>query len=235
LKDRRTNLGKTLRRVYQILDDVLGPQHWWPGNTPFEVIVGAILTQSTAWSNVEKAIRNLRRENALSMKALHRMNEHRLAKLIRPSGYFRQKAKKLKNFLALLSRYSSLRKMMMEPAKALRAELLAVKGIGPETADSILLYAAARPVFVVDAYTRRILSRHGWITEETLYDEVQDLFHRHLPPNAALFNQYHALLVRVGKDFCWRTKPQCAVCPLEPMLPAGKRHTQHPAKIRGGG
>jgi endonuclease III related protein len=212
-----------LLKAYQLLDEVLGPQHWWPGDTSFEVIVGAILTQSTAWTNVEKAIGNLSREGLLTPRTLSRVGLRKLAALIHSSGYFNQKAKRLKNFLAYLSRYATLDRMFEEPTETLREELLAIKGLGPETADSILLYAAGRPVFVVDAYTRRILSRHGWSDEKAAYGEIQDLFYSQLPRDVRLFNQYHALLVNVGKNYCKRREPRCSECPLQSMLPKGRK------------
>ena len=218
-KTTREKPREILNRVFRILDHALGPQHWWPGETPFEVIVGAILTQSTAWSNVEKAIENLKKARSLSPHAMARMKVPALARLIRPSGYFNQKAKKLKAFLDYWSRYGSLKKMFARPTPVLREELLALHGIGPETADSILLYAAGRPVVVVDAYTRRIFSRHGWIEESADYQEMQSLFHSHLKADAPMFNQYHALLVNVGKYYCRRQNPLCRQCPLEPLLP----------------
>jgi endonuclease-3 related protein len=201
------------------LDGALGPQHWWPGESVFEIIVGAILTQSTAWTNVEKAIANLKRARILSARAMARLRLKTLAEHIRPSGYFNQKALRLKVFLAFLGGYGSLRSMLREPTEALRQKLLSLHGVGPETADSILLYAARRPIFVVDAYTRRILTRHGWIHEHASYEEIQRLFHSRLPSNTPMFNQYHALLVNVGKNFCRRREPRCRQCPLEPMLP----------------
>ncbi len=211
----------TLERAYRILDRALGPQHWWPGETAFEVIVGAILTQSTAWTNVEKAIANLKAHRLLSPQGLSQVKTPRLARLIRPSGYFNQKARRLKNFSTFLKRFGSLEKMFARPTAHLREELLALNGIGPETADSILLYAGGHPVFVVDAYTRRILFRHGWISETAGYDDIQTFFHSSLPRKADLFNQYHALLVQVGKSYCRRQQPLCRECPLAPMLPAG--------------
>jgi len=193
----------------------LGPQGWWPGRTRFEVIVGAILTQNTAWSNVARAIANLRRAKALTPQALMELPTPRLARLIRPSGYYRTKARRVKQFIRFLhDRYGlNLARMLAEEPSTLRPALLAVPGIGPETADSILLYAGGIPIFVVDAYTRRILGRHGLIRAGATYDAVQSLLMRHLPPEASLYNEYHALLVAVGKDFC-RPVPRCQGCPL---------------------
>jgi endonuclease-3 related protein len=209
-----------LHLFYDKLRADLGPQNWWPARTPFEVIVGAILTQNTAWVNVERAIANLRRERLLTPAALQRVPLAKLARLVRPSGYFRQKAKKLKAFVRFLrERFGgSLVRMFRTPTAELREMLLAVHGIGPETADSILLYAGQHPVFVVDAYTKRVLARHGLVGEKAGYEEVRALFERKLPRDAQLYNEYHALLVQVGKNWCRPREPQCAACPLGPFL-----------------
>lgn len=206
-----------LMEVYDAMFDAVGPRGWWPGRTRFEVIVGAILTQNTAWGNVERAIRNLRRERALNPKAMLEMSEERLAELVVPAGYFRVKARRLKNFIRFLdSNYGcSLNHLFRLPAAALREELLGVNGVGPETADSIVLYAAGRPVFVIDAYTRRVFSRHGWCAPDAAYDELQALFADRLPADAQLFNEYHALLVYVGNNYCRPRAPLCSECPLE--------------------
>lgn len=207
--------GGTALGIYRTLHRRFGPQGWWPGETPFEVIVGAILTQNTAWGNVERAILNLKGARALSARGLARLPRARLARLIRPSGYFNQKAIKLKAFIRFLDREygGSLAGMGREPTAALREKLLAVHGIGPETADSILLYAFARPVFVVDAYTLRVLSRHGLVAPGARYDEVQRHLTARVPKSVRLYNEYHALFVRVGKEHC-RKKPRCGECPL---------------------
>lgn len=201
--------------MYRAMLAALGPQGWWPGRTRFEVIVGAILTQNTAWSNVARAVANLRRAGVLTPQGLAALPLPRLARLIRPSGYYRTKAKRVKQFIRFLrDRYGlQLTRMFAERPSALRQALLTVPGVGPETADSILLYAGKIPSFVVDAYTRRILGRHGLIRPDARYEAIQSLFMRHLPPEAPLFNEYHALLVAVGKDFC-RPVPRCAGCPL---------------------
>ncbi len=205
---------KLLLEIYGRLYGHFGPRHWWPADTPFEVIVGAILTQNASWKNAEKAIANLKRENMLSPKALDRIRERRLASIIRPSGFYNVKSKRLKNFVGFLfSRYNSTKEMLSRPSGALRKELLEVKGLGPETVDSILLYAAGKPVFVVDAYTKRIFSRHGLIDEDIGYEGLQRLFTDNLPRRVRLFNEYHALIVETGKDFC-RRKPLCGKCPL---------------------
>lgn len=209
-----------LRKFYDVLLAVYGPQDWWPGRTRFEIIVGAILTQNTSWSNVERAIKALRREQLLSPHAVAKTSQEKLAVLIRPSGYFRQKARKLKVFAGFLqSKYGgSLRKLFARPTTLLREELLAVHGIGPETADSILLYAGNHAVFVVDAYTRRILERHGLVHQRNTYEEVRGLFENSLPPDVRLFNEFHALIVYVGKNFCRPKIPLCSACPLNCFL-----------------
>ncbi|MDY0169981.1 MAG: endonuclease III domain-containing protein [Thermoguttaceae bacterium] len=209
--------------VYQRLFEVLGPQHWWPGETPFEVMVGAVLTQNTNWQNVEKAIRNLREADLLEPAALYAVPVEELEELLRPAGYFRVKARRLRSLLAfLMDRYGgSLDAMFATGVATLREELLALNGIGPETADSILLYAGGMPVFVVDAYTHRILSRHGWIELEADYHQIQDVLQSSLPDDPALFNEFHALLVYIGKHYCRKRAPQCQDCPLRDMLPEG--------------
>lgn len=214
-RGRRRRLRRRLLALYRALWGAFGPQHWWPGRTTFEVVVGAILTQNTAWANVERAIANLRAAGALSPRALRDRPLGELARLIRPSGYFNIKAHRLRAFIDhLFTRHGGdLRRMLRHPSDRLRAELLAIPGIGPETADSILLYAANRPVFVVDAYTRRILARHRLVSPAIDYHALQALFAGHLPHDPRLFNEYHALLVRVGKEFC-RARPRCEACPL---------------------
>ncbi len=211
-----------LQEYYHALFQALGPQNWWPARTPFEVIVGAILTQNTAWSNVEKTIANLRRERLLAPTALEGVTHAKLARLIRSSGYFRQKAKKLRAFVKFLrSEYGgSLKRMFRTPTEQLREKLLGVHGIGPETADSILLYAGRHPVFVVDAYTRRILSRHGLASERAGYEELRALFEKTLPPDVQLYNEFHGLIVMTGKHWCRTKNPRCQECPLQRFLPA---------------
>jgi endonuclease-3 related protein len=234
-------LNGILLDIYRELYKRFGPQHWWPADEPFEVIVGAILTQSTAWTNVEKAIANLKTARALYPAALRNIPEEKLAALIRPSGYYNVKARKLKAFAEWFGRQygDSLQKMFSGDISLLREELLGVYGIGEETADSILLYAGNKPIFVIDAYTRRIIDRVGpglqkntffksrikrgrgdssnWIPAFAGmtggYGAYQHLFMSNLPADAQLFNEYHALLVRLGKDFC-RKKPVCAGCCL---------------------
>jgi endonuclease III related protein len=209
-----------LQPYYDTLFAHLGPQNWWPARTPFEVIVGAILTQNTSWTNVERAIANLRRERLLTAAAIERVPFARLASLIRSSGYFRQKAKKLKAFARFLrDEYSgSLARMFHTPTAPLREKLLAVHGIGPETADSILLYAGKKDVFVVDAYTKRIFSRHGFAPEDVPYEELRGLIESALPRDVSRYNEFHALLVMAGKNWCRPRDPRCAECPLHPFL-----------------
>jgi len=221
-----------LLKIYRQLLNSFGSQGWWPVTPPghnipvydkgprtsrqqLEVIFGAILTQNTAWKNVEKAITSLNSEELIDSKKILRMRKNRLAQLIKPSGYYNQKAIKLKEFCShLKKRYNHNLKLMLEkPLKQLRKELLSVHGIGPETADSILLYAAGKPSFVIDAYTRRILSRYGLCSNNASYDELKLLFESRLKKDARLFNEYHALLVKLGKDCCNAT-PNCHVCPL---------------------
>ena len=208
----------TLTAVYERLLAAFGPQKWWPAQTRFEVIVGAILTQNTNWGNVEKALNNLKRKKLLSPQALRGISPQKLALLIRPAGYFNVKAKRLKNFISFLfNEYDGhLKKMMREDCRLLRQKLLDVNGIGPETADSILLYAFDKPVFVVDAYTKRILYRHNIIAPDADYDTIQEMFMTFLRGDARMFNEYHALIVRLGKDFC-RPKPLCGQCALNDL------------------
>lgn len=205
--------------IYRLLLDAFGPQHWWPGETPFEIALGAILTQNTSWSNVERAIANLQAAGLLDANRLHALDMDQLETLIRPAGYFRVKAKRLRNFTTwLCDRYEGdMQNLDPIATGRLREELLAVSGIGPETADSILLYALNRPVFVVDTYTARVMVRHGLLAPEELdYSRLQDLFASSLEPDATLFNEFHALLVRAGKDYC-KPRPKCDPCPLAPL------------------
>ncbi len=208
--------SERLTQIYELLLDAFGAQGWWPGETQIEVIVGAILTQNTNWGNVEKAIGNLKRADMLTAEGLYRLEVGRLAELIRPAGYYNIKAKRLKSFLNwLFENYDGRPENLQDvDTDRLRAELLAVNGIGRETADSILLYALDKPVFVVDAYTARVVFRHGLIEAEADYEQLRDLFESSLPRDVQLFNEYHALLVRVGKEFC-RPRAKCAGCPLE--------------------
>jgi len=198
-------------RIYRLLFDAYGAQHWWPADTSFEMMLGAILTQNTAWTNVEKAIANLKRADALDAQAILKMDEAQLRELIRPSGFFNQKAARLKIFSDFYLEHGGLEglRQMDKP----RAALLALHGIGPETADSMLLYALDEPVFVIDAYTRRIFARLGLTTPDVSYHELQNLFHAQLPMEVPLFNDYHALIVQHAKQHC-RVRPRCDGCPL---------------------
>lgn len=210
-------MRRELNLIYKKLYSRFGPQYWWPAQTPFEVMAGAILTQNTNWLNVEKAIDNLKKYNLLAPDKLYKLPHRRLALLIRPAGYYNIKAKRLKSFLKFFIKHykNSLRSMSAQDTGSLRQQLLSIKGIGPETADSILLYALGRPVFVVDAYTKRILLRHGFIRDDAGYHEMQNLFMQNLKSGVKLFNEYHALLVKLGKDFCLKNKPKCDICPLK--------------------
>jgi endonuclease III related protein len=201
--------------MHQLLLHHFGPQKWWPGETPLEVMVGAVLTQNTNWTNVENAIRNLNAKGLLSLKALNAISTQALAEEIRPAGYFNIKAKRLKNLVRFIfERYNgSLKGLFNEAIGSLREGLLSVNGVGPETADSILLYALERPVFVVDTYTHRILLRHGMADDQMTYHELQEVFVDHLPEDLGLFNEFHALIVRAGKEYC-KKRPLCSDCPL---------------------
>ena len=219
--------------IYQRLFDAYGPQHWWPGDTPFEVIVGAILTQSIAWTNVEKAIAALKANGLLTPRGLRDAPLADLASLLYPTGYYNAKARKIKAFVEHLRAYQDdLKALFSKDIPTLRSELLSIHGVGEETADSIILYAAGKPTFVIDAYTRRIVDRLGLTphaadhtTNNTLsiipYSAYRAMFQRHLPSNTSLFNEYHALLVVLGKDVCRKTQPACHRCPLRKLCPTG--------------
>jgi endonuclease-3 related protein len=215
-------MNPTLKEAFDRLLAAYGPRQWWPADSPFEVIVGAMLVQNTSWQNVRKAIDNLRRNDLLEPHALDAVPLEELEELIRPAGYYRIKARRLRNVLDfLVDRYDgSLEAMFRTSLGELREELLGVSGVGPETADSILLYAGGLPTFVVDAYTYRVMTRHNWIGFDADYYQIQDHFQSGLPEDAALYNEYHALLVEVGKRHC-RKRPLCAGCPLAEMLPPG--------------
>ena len=215
-----------LLEYYEAMERHYGPTHWWPGDTPFEIAIGAILTQNTAWTNVERAIVNLKRAKLLRAKRMAECPAATLEEAIRPSGYFRQKTRYLHTFARHVhTQYGgSMARMSRRPADALRAELLGLRGIGPETADDILLYACGKPVFVVDAYTRRIFSRHGLVPESIGYEALRAWFEERLPPTLHLYREYHGLIVWTGKDFC-RKQPACASCPLQSRLPGGARAT----------
>ena len=212
--------GERLVEMFDLLLKGFGPQNWWPADTELEMMVGAVLTQNTNWKNVEKAIQNLKRKGMLSVDALHSLPTNEVAQEIRPAGYFNIKARRLKNLIQfIMEQYEGTISLFLEEGtQSLREGLLSINGVGPETADSIVLYAARRPIFVIDTYTHRILSRHGMIDEEAGYYDLQELFMDHLPDNADLFGEFHALIVRVGKDCC-RKKPLCNQCPLEKWGP----------------
>jgi len=214
-KQASPQINLALTAIYEKLYAFYGPQHWWPGDTPFEITVGAILTQNTNWVNVEKAIDNLKVHRVLNARALYELPLEKLAALLRPSGYYNIKAKRVRAFLDFIfGKYGgSVGRMKKEETRILRKDFLAINGIGQETADSILLYALEKPVFVIDAYTKRVLSRHNIIDVNARYEQYQNLFHHELDEDVHLFNEYHALLVRVGKDYC-RPKPRCEGCPL---------------------
>jgi endonuclease-3 related protein len=213
-------IKRTLLKIYQRLLTQYGPQHWWPAKEPFEVIIGAILTQSAAWTNVEKAIKNLKQAGALSPGAIRQMPQEKLAGLIYSCGYYNSKARKLKAFVGWLGEHykDDLNRLFAQATGELRGQLLNIYGIGDETADSIILYAGNKPVFVIDAYTRRITSRLGIAPKRNSYTAFQTLFMANLPSDVKLFNEYHALLVKLAKEVC-RARPLCQQCCLNP---AGK-------------
>ncbi len=217
MKSAKSAKPSQIQEIYETLYDHFGPQNWWPGDTRFEVIVGAILTQNTAWQNVKKAIENLKREGLLTPGALHNAAVEDVQECIRPAGYFRVKTKRLKHFMNFLfEKYSGdLDRLFSVPTQLLREELLNVNGIGEETADSIILYAGGKLSFVIDAYTRRIFSRQGIIEPDAPYGRIKKLFEDSLPEDIGIYNEYHALIVRLGKDIC-KTKPLCSKCPLPP-------------------
>jgi endonuclease-3 related protein len=237
----------SLRRAYKLMRARAGHQHWWPGETPFEVCIGAILTQNTAWTNVERAIANLKTVRVLEPEKLFALPETKLAELIRPAGYFNVKARRLRSFLRVLVEQfgGDLKKLFAGETSVVRERLLAIHGIGPETADSMLLYAGGHHSFVIDAYTKRIFSRHGWSSKSTRlrsatarqkvqspksasgYDELKLLCESALNQKTGAarldyWQDYHAQLVMVGKHFCRTRAPRCDECPLKPLLPRGK-------------
>jgi endonuclease-3 related protein len=210
-------LKNTLLFICNRLAKHFGPLHWWPADSPFEVVIGAFLTQNTAWRNVELAIAALKQAVPLTPQAICGLQSQQLEELIRPAGFFRQKAERLQLFSAYLLEHHQgrLDAMLAGPLTQVRRLLLDFKGVGPETADSILLYAGHRPSFVVDAYTRRLLRRYGLLQDNESYEQVRDLFMQHLPHQVELFNEYHALIVEQCKTFC-RKRPLCDSCPLQP-------------------
>jgi endonuclease-3 related protein len=220
ISKKTVSLRKLLMDYYAALHARFGHRNWWPADSPFEVCVGAILTQNTAWKNVAKAINNLKQASVLDPLIIYSMPAEELAQLIRPAGYYNVKAVRLGNFIAQIveKHGGDLSSLFSVPLEPLREELLSINGIGKETADSIILYAAGKPIFVVDAYTKRVLERHKMIDEKADYDSIQRLFHTHLPRDAALFNDFHAQIVAVGHNYCKR-RPLCEICPLRGFLP----------------
>ena len=210
-------MSRKIRAIYKKLFRAFGQQHWWPAKSGFEVILGAILTQNTSWRNVQRALLHLKKSGNFSPAGLKALPLKELSQLIRPAGFYNFKAAYIKEFLKFFFKEyrGSLPKMRLKNKDLLRAQLLSLKGIGPETADSILLYALDKPVFVVDAYTRRILSRHHLIKPQDSYTDIQGLFERSLEQDSKMFNEYHALLVKLAKDYCLKNKPKCQLCPLK--------------------
>lgn len=211
------NISEGLLLIYETLYSEFGTQNWWPGESKLEIIIGAILTQAVSWSNVEMAIENLKEEKLLEIKKLYEIKEKKLAELIKPSGYYNMKAKKLKSFIeVIVNEYNSnIDDFGKGKLEQKRKELLEIYGIGPETADSILLYAYQKPVFVIDAYTKRILSRINYINKDISYEKLQSLIENNLESNQELFNEYHALLVKLAKEYCLKSSPLCDECILK--------------------
>lgn len=224
--------GEALRQYFDKLLGVLGPQGWWPARTRLEVIVGAILVQNTGWQNAALALKKLKQNGLLTLSGLKSASRNELEACIRSAGFYRQKARTIGNFLAWLENGGggSLTAMFARPAAELRRRLLEINGLGPETADAILLYAGQHPVFVADNYTRRILARHQMVPTRADYEEVQEFLHRHLPADHTLFNEYHALLVAVGKQYCRRQVALCGECPLEEFLFGGRVEREQSAR-----
>lgn len=222
-------------QLFDILLTAFGPQHWWPGDTPFEVAIGAVLAQNTSWSNVEKAIASLKAANAMTATSLLALSESDLEQAIRPAGYYRVKARYLRTLAVWVNQRATgnLSRLVSEDTGALRCELLALRGVGRETADSILLYAIGKPAFVVDAYTRRIAARLRLLPDNATYESIQQYFVTRLPEDAHLFNQFHALLVRLAKEHC-RARPVCLTCPLEQCCPSADTSpaTRHAVRVR---
>ncbi|MCT4626696.1 endonuclease III domain-containing protein [Halodesulfovibrio sp.] len=214
------NREKLLMDMFTAMQDVLGTSKWWHAESAFEVMVGAVLTQNTNWNNVEKAINTLKQQDVLTPQALLALPQDELATLIRPAGYYNVKAKRLQNLVRWFRDTANYSFAALDTfsTEELRTELLSVNGIGQETADSILLYALNRPSFVVDAYTRRIFNRHSLVSEDIYYEELRDFFMDVLPEDTQLFNKYHALIVRVAKEWCLKKTPRCETCPLKIFL-----------------
>ena len=230
LRDRRSDLSLYFVRLLR----EFGPQGWWPAMTRLEVILGAILTQNTAWRNAALAIAQLRRANLLNVGGLREIEESRLRTLVRPAGFFCQKARAIRGFVGWLDEAhgGSLRRMFATPAETLREELLELKGLGPETVDAILLYAGDKPFFVADAYTRRILARHGMLAQDATYAEAQDFIHHRLRRDSKVYNEFHALMVEVGKRYCGRNQARCEECPLRSFLTGNHRQaSRHTTRL----
>jgi|SRR5579875_978442 len=232
--------GEVLVTYYEVLLRQFGPQGWWPARTRLEVILGAILTQNTTWQNAARAVVRLREAGLLRWPRLRQATIQEIEHCVRPAGYFRQKARTIRTFVEWLDavHQGSLDSLFAQPPQTARAQLLALRGLGPETADAILLYAGRVPFFVADAYTRRVLARHGMISEKDGYAAAQRFLHQHLPADEKVFNEFHALLVEVGKRHCKRKRPECLGCPLEPFLQVrsnGKpqRHAEAPTAVNG--
>ncbi len=203
-----------LLKIYNKLLSHFGPQNWWPARTLLEVVVGAVLVQNTNWGNVEKAIAGLRQARLLNWPALSRISASELAPYIRPCGYYNLKAGRLTNLLAMLKAHNPWNSFFEQNLVAARTQLLRVKGIGPETADALLLYVGKKPIFMVDAYTLRIVSRHGWLPANATYHEAQAFFMRRLPLSHEIFGEFHALLLALAKSYCRKSEPRCHLCPL---------------------
>jgi len=213
----KMNKMNKIKKIYQILLNEHGKQGWWPAksnNKKFEIIIGAILTQNTAWRNVEISIKNLAKNNLIDINKIKKINSNKLKNLIKSSGFFNQKAERLKIIANHLSNYKNLNEFFKRPGKEIRQELLSIKGIGHETADSILLYAGSKPFFVIDAYTRRIFYRFGICNENIEYEDLQNLFIQALPKSIRLYKEYHALLDETAKKYC-KKNPLCFKCPLK--------------------
>ncbi len=209
----------TAQQIYEALYQHWGEQHWWPADSPLEMILGAVLTQNTAWTQVEKAMQRLKSEQAIDLNRLVETPASTLEEWIRPAGFFRQKARTIQTFCQRIQQHynGSIDTLFELETSALRTELLSWRGVGPETADSILLYAARRPLFVIDAYTKRFMVRHGWADEKATYATLASFFTDQLEQDPALFNEFHALIVQLGKTHC-RSTPTCEGCPLQPLL-----------------
>ncbi|MEM3841549.1 MAG: hypothetical protein QXN59_02570 [Candidatus Micrarchaeaceae archaeon] len=209
-------------RIYSLLRKRFGFQNWWPGDTADEILIGAVLTQQTSWNNVEKALRNLKAAGALSVEAVSAIGIGRLERLIKPSGFYRQKARRLKSLCSKIMSYGSLEGFFSMPIGELRRELLGLSGIGPETADSIILYAAGKPSFVIDAYTRRAMERICGVGASESYEELQEYFSSRIRRSTKLYKDMHAQFVELCKHYCKKSEPICAECPLRRYCSFGR-------------